>query len=251
MLTYFLHLFHFLKSRSCEFSCPCRWWRQMIVNNVFYFFLSRLFSVCDCRCGPAAATLHPLSPHGGRVVLTKQSAAVVSVSERVIHAKLSPKHFKSQLCREHVHLKKSCMEARWRVATCRSKRELESLRRDFAGTSSNPPTSERQRWRRRKKLRGWASLWGGGRRRDVWQPPSIESGIELIIWAVIRRRGKEWVNEEHSFIKSSFLQFSIALFLSLRTSLVDTMMKSLFWLASFCLITFNEWQMIYHSNGSH
>lgn len=51
---------------------------------------------------------------------------------------------------------------------------------------------------------------------------------------------KKTVNGDYSFSESSFLQFSIALFLSLHTSLIITMMKSLFWLAHFCMITFNE-----------
>lgn len=69
MLTYFLppfHFFFFFKTRFWEFNHPCR-----LVNGLFRFFLSSLFCVCEWGCGRAAASLHPFSPHGGRVVLTK------------------------------------------------------------------------------------------------------------------------------------------------------------------------------------
>lgn len=99
-------------------------------------------------------------------------------------------------------------------------------------------------------LRGLVSVWGGGLCWNVWQRLPIDARIQFIICAVIRCRGEKTVNGDYSFIKPSFLQFSIALFLSLHTSLLSAMMKSLFWLASFCLITFNERWMIYHSNRS-
>lgn len=101
------------------------------------------------------------------------------------------------------------MEAHWRETTCCLRSEVEPLRRGFAGTLLNLSTSERQHWMRRKMLRGWVSLWGSGRRRNVWQRLSIESGIELIIWAVIRHRGKKtWMRSAHS---SSHLSFNFPL----------------------------------------
>lgn len=98
-------------------------------------------------------------------------------------------------------------------------------------------------------LRGFVSVWGGGLCWNVWQRLPIDTCIQFIIYAVIRCRREKTVNGDYSFIKPSFLQFSVALFLSLHTSLLSAM-KSLFWLASFCLITFNERRMIYHSNRS-
>lgn len=162
----------------------------------------------------------------------------------VIHTKTLPRILdfrSSMLCWEHV------VDLNRRSVTAHVKSTVRLCRWQ---SGLNLFTSERQHWRRRKMLQGWVSLWGGGLHRNVWQRLPIETGIQLIICAVIRCRGKKAVNGDYSFIKPSFLQFSIALFLSLHTSLMSAVMKSLFWLASFCLITFNEQWMIHHSNRS-
>lgn len=64
---------------------------QKVEADIFSFFLSGRLEVCDWRCRGAAAALHPLSPHGGRVVFTKQSAVVLSVDEHHIHTQRFPR----------------------------------------------------------------------------------------------------------------------------------------------------------------
>lgn len=240
------------KNRFWEFSYPCSWWRLVIVNGLFHFFFSPVFSKCVSDVACAAASLHPFSPHGGRVVLTKTiCSAGVHQQSSSFTANFSQKHFhipslpRARGCEG----KKAAMESRnvrlekWAGAASGG---------TFAGSFFNLLTCERRRWRRRKMLRGWGSLWGSGRRRrcmaatGYWKRHWVDNlSCYQTCWGEVG----EWGSAHSSSHLSS--DFSIALFLSLHTSLANTMMKSLFWLASFCLITFNEWQMIYHSNGSH
>lgn len=204
-------------------------------------------------CIHGLVTHHQFSPHGGRIVWTKPSSKSFlpcRFHSHIIHTKM----FQIQLAllKHVVALNKRSMEEHSRNTIGCLKSDAKSVQWDSARLRVflNLFTSERQHWRRRKTLWGWVSLWGGGLHWNVWQRLSIETGIQFIIWAVIRCHGKKTVNGDYSFIKSSFLQFSIALFLSLHTSLMSTMMKSLFWRTRFCLITFNEQWMIYHSNRS-
>lgn len=60
-----------------------------MVNGLFQFLLSSLFCVCEWGCGGAAASLHPFSPHGGRVVLTK----TICNRARHSHQTFPQKHF--------------------------------------------------------------------------------------------------------------------------------------------------------------
>lgn len=148
------------------------------------------------------------------------------------------------LCQQHVtDLDKRKRGGSTFVKHAALKSDAKSLHWDFGSgrVFLNLFTSERQHWRRRKTLQGWVALWGGGLHWNVWQRLSIETGIQFIIWAVIRRRGKkhsEWGLLIHLVIFPPIFHCIISVIT--HTSLVSTMMKSLFWLASFCLITFNE-----------
>lgn len=76
----------------------------------------------------------------------------VPIGARVIHAKLSPKRFNSATLPGARGLEE---KLHWRDTTRRLKSAAELLRRDFFWhVSLNPRASERQRWRRRKMLRG-------------------------------------------------------------------------------------------------
>lgn len=59
--------------------------------------------------------------HMGAELCKVNNQKSLSLSERTpLTPNFSPKRFPSQLCQEHVDLRKSCVEARWRETCCRA-----------------------------------------------------------------------------------------------------------------------------------